>query len=64
MSNGTRPGVLVRELFSGDGPHIAIAEDFLANTCTGCGAAVPRDGVHHDAGYLCPNCWARVVGIR
>jgi hypothetical protein len=63
MSNAARPGILVRELLSGDGPHVGVAEDFVTNTCTGCGRPVPRDGVHHEAGYLCTHCWARVIGV-
>jgi len=63
MTNGTRPGVLVHELFSGDGPHIGVAEDFLTNRCTSCSRVVGRDGIYHDAGYLCTPCWARVSGL-
>lgn len=59
MSNGTRPGVLLSELFSGDGPFVAVAEDFLASICTACGRTVDRNGVHDGRGYYCSACWAR-----
>ncbi len=59
MSNGTRPGVLLSELFSGDGPFIAVAEDFVASICTACGRTVDRNGVHDERGYYCSTCWAR-----
>jgi len=64
MTNGTRPGLLVRDLFSGDGPYEAIAEDFVTSRCSGCAGPAGRDGIHHDAGYLCVTCWARVSGLR
>ncbi len=64
MSNGTRPGVLIRDLLSGDGPYARVAEDFLTGTCSGCGRPVERDAIHHDSGYLCAPCWARVAGHR
>jgi hypothetical protein len=59
MSNGTRPGVLLTELLSGDGPFTAVAEDFVASICTSCGRTVDRHGVHDDRGYYCSACWAR-----
>jgi hypothetical protein len=62
MSNGTRPGVLVRELFSGDGPHVGVADDFLTSRCTTCSTLVERDGIYHDVGYLCTPCWSQVAG--
>jgi hypothetical protein len=62
MSNGTKPGVLLSELFSGDGPYVAVAEDFVAAVCAGCGRTVDRNGVHDGRGYYCSTCWApRIV---
>lgn len=60
MTSGTRPGILVRELFLGDGPHARIADDFLTNRCSACTQPVGRDGIHHEAGYLCAQCWTRM----
>jgi hypothetical protein len=63
MSNAARPGILVHELFSGDGPHTSLADDFLTNRCTSCSRVVGRDGIYHDIGHLCTPCWARVSGL-
>jgi hypothetical protein len=59
MSNGARPGVLLSELLSGDGPFITVAEEFLTNLCAGCGRTVDRDGVHYDEASYCSPCWSR-----
>jgi hypothetical protein len=62
-ANGTRPALLLGELFSGDGPYARIAEDFVAAVCSACGGNVDREGAeHHDAGYLCTPCRVRLVG--
>ena len=58
MKNGTNRAVLVRDLFSGDGPFSSIAEDYIAQLCTRC--AVPTDDYmrFHANWYLCTTCWA------
>ncbi|MDX1690018.1 MAG: hypothetical protein R3290_03230 [Acidimicrobiia bacterium] len=62
-ANGARPALLLRELFSGDGPYASIAEDFVASICSACGGRVDREGAeHHDAGYLCSSCRTRLIG--
>lgn len=64
MSNGTRPAVLMSELFSGDGPFLEVAEDFVASLCTWCGRSVDRNRLNDDHGYFCSSCWARRAVLR
>jgi hypothetical protein len=52
------------ELFSGDGPFLRVADDFVASVCTRCGRTVDRQGTHDDHGYFCSPCWARRTTIR
>ncbi len=62
-ANGTRPAILIHELFSGDGPYGHVAEHFLASVCSHCGGGVEREGAHfRDDAYLCQPCGARGFG--
>jgi len=56
MRNGTSQAVLVGELLSGDGPHITIADDFVTETCSLCGAVATEDPSFTAQGYLCTAC--------
>jgi len=58
MKNGTNRAVLVRDLFSGDGPFEWLAEDYLAQRCSRCRIPTDDDVRFHDNGFLCPPCWA------
>ena len=59
MSNGTRPAVLVTEMFSGDGPFARFADDFLASICSICDGRVDSQGRLTDDGAICSACFAR-----
>jgi len=61
MSNGTRPGVLLSELFSGDGPHARMAEEFLAGQCRECRGPVDPRGLGTEGGSVCSVC---APGVR
>jgi len=56
MKNGTSRAVLVRDLFRGDGPFVAIAEDFLTSRCGFCGHPVDNDARFTVDGYWCSEC--------
>ena len=62
MNPTSPPGILMAELFGGDGPYLAAAEAFLACRCACCGRGVERTGVQHGDAYYCPNCWAGAYG--
>ena len=57
MIRGARPGLLVGDLLSGDGPYLAAAEAFLACRCAWCGRGVERTGVQDGDHYYCSTCW-------
>ncbi len=56
MRNGTSQAVLVGELLSGDGPHITMADDFVTERCSLCGAVATEDPSFTAHGYLCNAC--------
>ena len=58
MKNGTNRAVLVRDLFSGDGPFSWLAEDYVAQRCSRCGTPTDDDVRFHDDGFFCPPCWS------
>jgi len=62
MSNGTKPGLLIAELLSGDGPHTVLAESFLSSICAGCGRNIDRTAMRHEDAFYCAMCWARAGG--
>lgn len=63
MIPGSRPGLLVTDLLSADGPYLAAAEAFLALRCARCGRGVERSAVQEGDAYFCPTCWlGPVVG--
>lgn len=64
MSNGTRPAVLLGDLFSGDGPHLDIADRFVAGRCIRCGELVPSGRSDGDERWWCPTCWNREIAAR
>ena len=59
--SGTRPGLLIEELLSADGPFEGLADDFVTRTCTGCRAEVATEVFFHDSGYYCATCWPQVL---
>jgi hypothetical protein len=61
MSNGTRPGVLMTDLLSGDGPHSRVADQFLVSTCRECRGPVDPRGTATDDGAYYSLCYSRVV---
>jgi len=56
MKNGTSRAVLVRDLIRGDGPFVAIAEDFLASRCGFCGHRADNDARFIADGFWCSAC--------
>ena len=60
MKSGTNRAVLVRDLFSGDGPFSSLAEDYVAQRCSHCGVPTDEDVRFHDRGLFCPPCWSLV----
>jgi hypothetical protein len=58
-----RPGVLVWELLTSDGPFLAAADAFLACRCAWCGRGVERTAVQDGDFYYCPTCWAGSAGV-
>ena len=60
MKSGTNHAVLVRDLFSGSGPHEELADDFVARRCSGCRGSVDETRFYQDH-YLCEQCWSLVV---
>jgi hypothetical protein len=62
MSNGTKPGLLVADLLSGDGPHQALAASFVSATCAGCERSIDRTAMRHGDAFYCSICWARASG--
>lgn len=56
MKNGTSSAILVRELFTGDGPHVLVAEDFVADRCTFCGQSAADGARFSEAGFVCDLC--------
>lgn len=61
MKNGTNRAVLVGELLQGDGPYVAVAEDFLADSCSRCGLEAGTDAYFLAAGFLCSLCTRTVT---
>jgi hypothetical protein len=59
MSNGSRPAVLLSDLFRGEGPHRELADRFTAAQCVVCGGDVGRLARSEDEHWFCPVCWAR-----
>ncbi|HSQ37953.1 MAG TPA: hypothetical protein VLS92_08680 [Acidimicrobiia bacterium] len=57
MIPGSRPGLLVTDLLSADGPFVAAADAFLALRCARCGSGVERTAVQDGDTYYCPTCW-------
>jgi len=57
MLPSSRPGLLVSDLLSADGPFVAAADAFLALRCARCGSGVERTAVQHGDVYYCPACW-------
>ena len=58
MKNGTSRAVLIRDLFRGDGPFVAIADDYVAQTCGFCQQVVDDDARFTGDGYWCSACAA------
>ncbi len=56
MKNGTSQAVLVSEMLSGVGPHLAIADDFVEETCSLCTMATGDDVAFSSNGFLCAAC--------
>jgi hypothetical protein len=56
MNNGTSRAVLVSDLFRGDGPFIALAEDFVAMVCGLCGQPADAEARFTIDGFLCSAC--------
>jgi hypothetical protein len=57
MLSGSRPGLLVTDLLSADGPFLAAADAFLALRCARCGRGVEQTAVQEGDTYYCPTCW-------
>ena len=64
MIPSSRPGLLVTELLSADGPFVVAADAFLALRCARCGSGVERTAVQDGDIYYCPTCWLGAVGGR
>lgn len=62
MKNGTSQAVLVADLFSGDGPHGAMADAYLGQQCSHCAAPVGDEARLSLEGFLCVRC-ARVFNL-
>ena len=56
MKNGTSQAVLVGELISGDGPHLPLADDFIAQRCSNCAVPGGDDLQFVQLAYLCADC--------
>ena len=56
MKNGTSRAILVRDLFRGDGPFLAIAEDFVEQVCGFCHSPVGDDARFTGDGFWCSAC--------
>ena len=63
MIPGSRPGLLVTDLLSADGPFVAAADAFLALRCARCGSGVERTAVQDGDAYYCPACWLGSVRV-
>ncbi|NNK90852.1 MAG: hypothetical protein HKO87_00335 [Acidimicrobiia bacterium] len=57
MKNGASNAVLVRDLLAEDGPFLALAEDFVAQSCTLCGLSIDDDAQFGASGLLCGPCY-------
>ncbi len=56
MKNGTSRALLVGDLFRGDGPYLATADDFVAMRCGFCGHPVDDDARFTADGFWCSAC--------
>jgi hypothetical protein len=56
MNNGTSRAVLVSDLFRGDGPFTAMADDFVSMLCGFCGQPVDPEARFTIEGFLCSAC--------
>jgi hypothetical protein len=64
MRNGTSQAVLVGDLFSGEGPHLHVADDFVRQRCTSCSRDVSADDAQlTEHGYLCAGCALVAIGV-
>jgi hypothetical protein len=61
MNNGTSSAVLIRDLFSADGPFIDVADDFVALRCGFCGRAADGDARFTADGFWCSTCAAALA---
>ena len=56
--------MLVEDLFSGEGPHLHVADDFVSQRCTSCGRDVSTDDAQlSEIGHLCVDCFAVALGV-
>ncbi len=62
MKSGTNRAVLVSELISGDGPYVAVADDFIASRCSVCAHDAGDDAFFLDEGFVCGTCVRLVNG--
>jgi hypothetical protein len=59
MSNGAAPAVLLRELIHADGPHLALADAFVAHVCMSCRLDVEESPQFAGSGFYCTPCSSR-----
>lgn len=63
MKNGTQPGILISDLMSGDGPHLAMAENFVLRRCEVCGGQTTGQLVCQDQRLHCAACLSSRAGL-
>lgn len=61
MSNGAAPAMLLYELIHDDGPHLALADAFVAHVCQACNLAVEESPQFAASGFYCTPCSSRSV---